>query len=240
MKLVVDATHEVGQRAARVLLAERDVEYIGLWNDEAAGRAVRSGPTSTLDGYDAVVSDRELGYEDLVARAAVAGIPVVLWSDALDIPNGPAACPTVTGANVGSALATALVHHPVADVAGDDRVTMAWTEPGSPLRNGHPMAFPDPVGMSWTARRDESSFVAFRDDQWAGAVVRVEGESGDRVIGVADHASHLEAVVLASTVLIAASGAYDDGVRPASVAGEHLMNKLRDVELDFAVWRSSV
>ena len=240
MKVLVDATHEVGRRTARVLNAESAVDYIGLWHDHEAPRRPRSGPTTSVEGYDIVVSDRLEHFENLIARAAVEGIPIVLWVEGEDLASGPTNAPVVTGANVGSALTVALQHHPTAAITDDDTYTVAWTEPGAPLRNGHPVAFPDPVGMSWAKRRGDEGFVAFRNDQWGGAVVNVEGPSGNRVIGVADHAAHLEALVLAATVLTVADGGLEPAVQPASGIGERLMNSLRRVELDFAVWRSSV
>ena len=240
MKVLVDATHEVGRRTARVLNAEESIDYIGLWYDEEAPRRPRSGPTTTVEGYDIVVSDRLDHYENLIARAAVEGIPTVLWSEGDELAAGPAAAPVVTGANVGTALTVALLHHPSADVTDDDTYTVAWTEPGAPLRNGHPIAFPDPVGMSWAKRRGDEGFVAFRSDQWGGAVVNVEGPAGVRVIGVADHAAHLEALVLAAATLTVADTPLESAVQSASGIGERLMNSLRRVELDFAVWRSSV
>ena len=240
MKVLVDATHEVGRRTARVLNAEADIDYIGLWYDDEAPRLSRSGPARAVEGYDIAVSDRPDHYENLIARATVEGIPTVLWADGADLAFGASAAPVVTGANVGSALTAALLHHPTAAVSDDDTYTVAWTEPGPPLRNGHPIAFPDPVGMSWAKRRGDTGFVAFRDDQWGGAVVNVDGTEGMRVIGVADHAAHLEALILAATTLAVLDGGVEDAVQSASGIGERLMNSLKRVELDFAVWRSSV
>lgn len=240
MRILNEATHEVGHRVARVLLAQPEVTYVGLWRDEEAGNGARSGPASDASGFDIAVTDRTEGFDDLAARAAVEGIPLVLWGDVPDLADGPTAAPIVTAANVGTALTAALQHHPVAQIDGNDSVTTAWTEPGAPLRNGHPLAFPEPVGMSWGIRRGDSSFVAFRDDHWGGAVLRVTGPQGDRVIGAADHAAHLEALVLAASAFATLEAPLGDRTHSASELGERLMNKLRMVELDFAVWRSSV
>ena len=124
---------------------------------------------------------------DLLARCSVAGVPLVLWHDAPDIAPGGAAIPVVVGANVGSALAEVLVHHPSAQLQSEDSVQIAWTEPGTALRKGTAVAFPDPVGMSWPRSDPYGRFVAFRDDVWSGAVVKIEGEGGERIIGAADH-----------------------------------------------------
>lgn len=239
VRVLVDATSDVGQRAVRVFLAESDVSYIGLWDTPDAARNSRSGPTLEVDGYDVAVTDRAEHISDLLARCSVAGVPLVLWHDAPAIAPGGAAIPVVVGASVGSALAEVLVHHPSAALAAGDDVQIAWTEPGDAFRKGTPVAFPDPVGMSWARERSPGRFVAFRDDMWSGAVARLEGDGGERIIGVADHGPHLEALVMAATALCVAEGIYDSGVRSASEGGEHLVNKCSSVELDFAVWRST-
>ncbi len=239
VRVLLDATSEIGLRAGKVLLADADVAWIGLWGTSPATRQPRSGPATSVDGYDVAVTDRADHLGDLVARCSVAGVPVVIWRDAEDIAPGGAAIPIITGANVGSALAEILVHHPAARPTDDDAVTISWTEPGSPLRSGEPVAFPDPIGMSWTRKRRPGRSVAFRDDEWSGAVIRLEGPSGERIIGVSDHGAFLEAIVLASAARCAAEGVYEPGVHPAMSAGEQLMNRIEAAELDFAVWRSN-
>lgn len=239
MRVLVDATTDIGQRAARVLLAEDGVTHVGLWDAAEATHNARSGPASDVEGFDVAMSDRMDHIGDLLARCSVAGVPLVLWNDAPDVAPGPAIVPVVIGANLGSGLAEALVHHPSASLAPGDDVQIAWTEPGRPLRKGTPIAFPDPVGMSWSKQRSPGRYVAFRDDEWSGAVVRLEGEGGERIIGVADLGPHLEALVLTATALCVVDGVYDAGVQKASDGGEHLVNRCSSVELDFAVWRST-
>lgn len=239
MKVLIDATGEVGQRAANVLLAERDVAFIGVWKSTATKRTARTGAASDVTGFDIAVSDSLVPRPDLIARCAVAGIPVVLWADDTGAPPGPAATPVVTGANVGSALTAALLTHPTARPEPEEPVLVAWTEPGKPHRRGEKIVFPDPVGESKAKRRAPGRYVARRQDDWAGAVVRVGPEEAPRVVGVADHAAHLEALVLSATTLITADGAFDPGVHEAASAGEQLLNALRRVELDVASWRSN-
>ena len=239
VRVLVDATTDIGQRAARVMLAESSMSHVGLWDAPEAVANARSGPATDIEGYDVAISDRSDHIGDLQARCSVAGIPLVLWGDAPEIAPGGAAIPIVIGANVGSGLAESLVHHPSASLSSDDEVQISWTEPGTPLRNGTPVAFPDPVGMSWTKQRSPDRFVAFRDDEWAGAVVRLEGQAGERIIGVADQGAHLEALVLSATALCVIDGVYEPGVHQASDGGEHLVNRCASVELDFAVWRST-
>lgn len=238
MRILLDAETEIGQRAGHIVLAEAAVEYLGVWRSSDLRRSKRTGPTTTIDGFDLAISDRRQGHTDLIARCSVAGIPLVLWSDAEEVAPGSATIPVVIGANVGSALSEVLVHHPSADHASGDEVVRAWTEPGKPLKRGQAVAFPEPVGMSWAKERSPGHFVAFRDDDWGAASCTLTGDAGERIIGVADHAVHLEALVLAATALSAVDGAYPKGVVSASSAGERLMNSFDLVELDFAVWRS--
>ena len=239
MKILLEASHEVGLRAGRVLLAERDVDFLGLWKAQGTTRSARSGPAADVLGYDLAATDSAHGALDLAARCSVAGIPLVVWPDDADLPPGSAVAPVVTGANVGSALPAALLTHQAARRGDDDAVEIAWTEPGTPPRRGDFIAFPDPVGMARAYKRSRSTWVAPRDDEWGGAVVRVGSDEDLRIVGVADHAAHLEALVFAATILVASEGGYPPGVHRASEADEQLLNALRRVELDIASWRSS-
>lgn len=238
MRVLLESTSEVGKRTAYVLLAEGDVDFVGVWNAPGTRRTQRSGTASDVDGFDIAVTDRSRANHDLIARCSVAGIPIVLWADDADIAPGAATVPIVTGANVGSALIAALLAHPNANPAPGEPVTVAWTEPGKPRRRGEDVVFPEPVGAMRAKRRAGGQLVATRDDEWAGAVVRVGSDDAIRVVGAADHAGHLEALVLAATALVAAAGVYAPGTRSAAEAGEQLLNMLRRVELDFATWRS--
>lgn len=239
MRILLDATTEVGRRAGRVLFGEAAVDHVGVWDAPDTRRTARSGPADDVGTYDVAVTDRADHFGELLARCAVAGVPLVLWHDAPDIARGGSTIPVVTGANVGSALSEVLAFHPSAHHHPDDQVEIAWTEPGRPLRSGTAVAFPEPIAMSWTRERSPGRLVAFRDDDWSGAVIKLDGPEGQRIIGVADHGAHLEALVLAATALSVIDGAYETGVHNAAEGGEHLMNRFRSVELDFAVWRSS-
>jgi hypothetical protein len=238
VRVLLDATAEVGQRAGRVLLAERDIEFVGLWRSDAP-KGRRSGPADDPDGFDVVVTDRARHLGELVARSAVSGAPVVIWIDRPDVPPGRAIIPIVTSANVGSALGAALGQHPVMRGLAPDEITTAWTKPGRPLRHGTATAFPDPVGMTWTRTLDRGRVVGFRNDEW-GAVSVMSEEGGDhRLVGVADHATHLEALVLGATTLVAGRGGYPSGVNPAASEAPALYAQLLAMELAVAVWRSS-
>jgi hypothetical protein len=170
----------------------------------------------------------------------VTGIPVVVWADTSDVAPGNAVVPIVLAANVGSALPVALLSHPTASLEDDDPISVAWTEPGKPRRRGDTVVFPDPVGRVVARRRPSGELVATVDGDWAGVVVHIGSEDDRRIVGVADHAAYLEALVLGAAVLAAAAGAYPPGVHRASDAGEHSLNALDEVELDIATWRSTV
>jgi hypothetical protein len=238
VRILLDTTSEVGLRTARVLLAESDIDFVGVWRADVPKRR-RSGPADHPEGYDAAVTDRTEHLDEFVARATVAGVPVVVWVDDPNVPPGRALIPIVIGANVGSALGSALSHHPVLRGVDETELTIAWTEPGRPLRRGTPAAFPEPVGMSWTRKRDRGRLVGYRDDDWGGVSVMSDDDDVRRVVGVADHAPHLEALVLGATTLLAAHGVYPAGVTTAASAGAALYERLVAMELDVAVWRSS-
>jgi len=240
VRIVLDATSEVGQRAGRVLMAERELDFLGLWDASGAGRTRRSGPVDDVAGFDVVVSDRAEHLHDLAAHAAVAGTPLVMWIDDAGIPPGQSTIPLIVGANVGSALGDALSHHPMARPTTDEVMTIAWTEPGRPRRRGVPAAFPDPVGMIWSKERAPGRLAARTDGEWGGASVVIEGDGERRIVGVSDHAAHLEGMVLAATAWIAGEGAYPStGVQTAADAGAALLDRLMNMELDVAAWRSS-
>ncbi len=239
MRVALDVSTEVGGRASRVLFAEDSVQYVGLTQPSSQARSRRTGPAGDLATYDVIVSDGATPSTDLVARASVLGIPLVLWLDEPSLHRGPSTVPVIVGANLGSALSQALLHHPSAAIVGDDVVTIAWTEPGSPLHKGTAVAFPDPLGVVWARQRSAGRLVAHTDSEWGGAVISVTGGVGDRVVGVADHAAHLEALTLAATALIAAEGAYEPGIQGAVTEGAKLIAKALDLELEVAVWRAS-
>jgi len=238
MRVALDVSTEVGARAGRVLFAEDSVEYVGLTQPSSQTRSRRTGPAGDLASYDVIVSDGATPSTDLVARASVLEIPLVLWLDEPSLHRGSSTVPVIAAANVGSALSHSLLHHPSAEIDEGDVVTIAWTEPGSPLQKGTAIAFPDPLGVLWARKRSEQRLVAHTDDEWGGAVISVTGDAGDRVIGVADHAAHLEALTLAATALIAAEGAYEPGIQDAIAQGEKLMARALDLELEVAVWRA--
>ena len=239
MRVALDSGSEVGQRAARILLSDdRRTELVMLnpgWRPSDA-RAIHARDVTDVD---VVISDGTAPLASLIGRASVAGTPLVVWPDIPESGFGPATVPVVGGANVGSTLSNALVSHPASMPTSDESVRIAWTEPGRPHRTGTPIAFPEPIAMAWTNERSPGRFVAYRDDEWAGATTIVEGPGGRRVVGVADLGVHLEAITLVAVGLVAAGGHFESGIQTTERGLPAILAEVRNLELDVAVWRSN-
>ncbi len=239
MRVALDSATDVGSRTARILLAEDSVTHLGFMQTLQGSAGRRSGPAGELSSYDVVVSDGTTRVDDLVEQTSSSGVPLVLWLDEPGLNRGQRSATVVAGANVGSALAPALARHPSAAITDSDSVTIAWTEPGSPQRRGTAVAFPDPVGVVWASERSPGKLVARQAGEWGGAVVLARGPQGERVVGVADHAAHLEALTLAAVALVAADHGYDELIQDASTRSSMVLAKAMGLELDIAVWRSA-
>ncbi len=243
MIIALDAGSDIGKRAARIFLGDPRLRTLVMINPSWVPKDTRVIQKREFDNVDVVVSDGTTPLNSLIGRASVCGSPLVVWSD-IDVSHfGAATVPVVVGANVGSTLVDALTTHPSSLPTDDDTVKVAWTEPGTPLKQGTAIAFPDPVGMAWSRAVDATEqrrgrFVAFRDDEWAGAMTLVDGPAGQRTVGVADLGSHLEAVTLAAVAFVAASGAFDPGIQSTAISGEAILNEAMGLEMDVAVWRS--
>lgn len=241
MRIAIDTSTEVGNRAVRVLLSDADVEYIGVLGEDVPSRK-RSGPIDSIYGFDVLISDGTTDVHRLLGRCAVENVALVLWRDE-SIKETKIAVPVVTGANVANALTAALTAHPTASISDDDIVTIGWTEPGKELRSGDATVFPDPIGPQWgrvrSAADASKTVVAFRDDAWAGAVVDVDGPQGRRIVGVSDHGAFMEAIVLAGVGMATGRGAYPVGVSSAASQPEPLLDMLNHLELEIATWHST-
>jgi hypothetical protein len=227
MRVALHATSEVGLKAGRLLLGERDLEVIGVLERAVADRDQRVRRIDSLDGYDTFVTDDpELSR---VEEAFAARVPVVTWvdGDKLDATEAPVA--VMTGANLADGIARALAARETEDRSL--RTVVAWTEPGKPIGSGEPITFPDPVGARWgrvRSRRGQITEVVVPvADEWAGAVVRVEDGDTTRILGIADLDSHLEALALAAGAITMAEGSYPPGlVRPSDVPDAYLFAAL--------------
>lgn len=239
MKVAVEqAGTEVALRAARILLAERDLTSLGLIGGEPKGHDKRVHQATDLSRYDVLMTDAPDPAE-IVETALQAGVSCAVWSDGDDLEDefgelfSDAGLTLLTGANVASGLAPSLAAHEMARGGEVMQVSIAWTEPGTPLRKGEAIPFPDPVGPRWAVERESNTgykaFAAPVTGDWAGAVARVTSAATEgvvtRIVGVADHAAHLEALALAAGVLaidLYAPGAH----RPASAAEVYLAKAL--------------
>lgn len=228
MRIALHPTSEVGIKAGRLLLGEGDLEVLGIIGRPVADRDPRVSSIDSVSDFDVFVTDDpDL---ELVDDAIASGVTVVTWVDGDGVGLGNPAVPVMTGANLASGIARALG----AREAGRGAIpaVIAWTEPGSPLRSGEPITFPDPVGARWgrvRLRNGPTTEVAVPvGDEWAGVVIRVTENGATRIMGIADLASHLEALSLAAGAVVMAAGSHQPGrIRPSDVADDYLLAALR-------------
>ena len=249
MRIALHQTNEVGLRAGRILLGERNLAGLGVLERDTPSSDRRVHRAVDLSTYDALVTDATgEALAGIVERARAAEISCVIWADGddLDDRRGFAAATLVLGANLARGLAPCLAAHEAALLPAPTECVIAWTEPGRPLRRGEAVTFPKPVGPLWAERRNGREpgtyFAAPVEGDWAGALARVTGavcgRSVTHLVGVADLATHLEALSLAAGALTAASGEYAPGVhQPADAAEPFLLAALR-AGLDVAVYRT--
>ncbi len=260
MRIALRAAGGPGARAARILLAERDLARLGMVGFSLTNPDDRRAVvTDDLGGYDVFVSDDVDHPLEDARRALAAGTNCVLWSDLwkergavtdLGQDFGEADLALVVGASLGTGLATALAGHEVARTDEPLELTIGWTVPGRPLRRGEPLPFPAPVGSRWGRPADDPDladliptrrFVAPVPGDWGGAVARVTGVVDDgvaqRVVGVADHVGHLEALALAAGAATAGDGSYPPGLRWAGTS-EAFLERALDAGLAVATFTS--
>jgi hypothetical protein len=176
----------------------------------------------------------------LAGIAAEDGLSAVLAADAeveSELAGRFAAANTtlLVGAQT-SGIAASLAAHQAARIDGETAITIAWTVPGTPLRSGEAIPFPDPVGARWgrvvERRADDVPITTYvevpTDGEWWAAMTRVEaGRRNSRVVGVADLGVHLEAIALAAGALCVAEGSFLPGVwRPADAGAAYLQAAL--------------
>ncbi len=240
MRVAVYPIAEAGIRAGRILLGDPHLTELGMYRrslrnpDDPRARSIED-----LEGFDALVTDETDHPLDVASWALAAGVSCALWSDLwrqrdearrLGEEFAAAGLTLLVGASLGSGIAAALVSHELARTDEALEAKVAWTVPGRPLRRGEAIPFPKPVGPRWGKEVDDDDqpstvptrrFVAPVSGDWAGAVVRLTGLLHDgvaqRVVGVADHAGHLEGLALAAGALSVAAGAFAPGLQwPAS------------------------
>lgn len=236
MRIALDHTSEIGVRAGRLLMGEEGLDLLGVVRRDVKDKDSRIRRIDDLAGFDAVVTDDP--DSAILAEAASAGVPSVLWADTFDPQTDTADVPVLFGANLVTGIGRSLATRE-ADIAGTGaQILFAWTEPGKPLRHGEPLMFPEPVGSRWGTRRRMTNrrleVAAAVPDQWAGVIVRSTTNEETRTLGIADLATHLEAIALAAGGVLAASGVLSPGEnRPEETADQYLVSALR-IGLDMA------
>ena len=261
MKIAIHPVGEPGVRAGRILLAERDLTELGFYRrsfPHPDDRRARSIPD--LSGSDVVVTDETSHPEHIAQEAAVAGTHCVLWSDLwmdrsmaaeLDELFTQAGLTLLVGASLGTGIGSALAAHEITRTDEALELTTAWTVPGRKLRKGEPLPFPKPIGPLWGREVfDEDiprtvpsrTFVAPIPGDWGGAMARLTGALDDgiaqRVVGVADHAGHLEGLAIAAGTLAVAAGAFPPGLQWAGAAAEAYLERALEAGLTVATYTS--
>lgn len=228
MRIALHPTSEVGIRAGRLLLGEQQLETLGILDRPIDSREERLSRISSVDGFDVAVTDDP---EISIAPAAIAaGVPLVVWVDADHLSTSGATAAVMTGANLSTGIARALAARESASQPTE--ILIAWTEPGKSLRSGEPVTFPDPVGARWGKVRSRqgvtTEMVVPVPEEWAGVVVHASVDGATRILGIADVASHLEALALAAGAMMLADGAQAPGLlRPEEVAEGYVLAALR-------------
>lgn len=248
MRIAIDAHTEVGVRSGRILLGERGLSALGLYDKTPNTEDPRLERADTLSSYDLFVSDTTEDPETAAVLALEAEIGCVLFADAEDVGTSLRSefvnigKTLLTGANLAAGIAPALASHETARGGEILEVAVAWTEPGTPLRRGTPMPFPDPVGARWARERPTEpgykAYVAPVSGDWAAAVARVTSaaDSGvvTRVVGVADLAPHLEALALAAGAM--SLDVFTPGSHRPAFAAEVYLAAALEAGLDVAAY----
>ena len=240
MRIALHAAGEVGRRAGRILLAEKDLIALGMYGQTGGTEDRRTMAIRSLTGYDPLITDAH-DARSFALIAAEEGMSCVVAAEPrvdrrmarhfLD-----AGATLLVGAALGGGIAETLAAHERARTDRDRAVTIAWTTEGRPTRRGEAIPFPDPLGPRWGSlsgrshrRRKTPGIPVTRltapvDGEWAGAIVRVSGERVgipvEQIVGVADHGDHLAAIALAAGAIAVAEGAYPPGVHRPAVASE--------------------
>ena len=234
MRIALEATGKIGSRAARILLAERSVEAIGLIGRRSTAVDPRVSTITNLAGWDVIASDDLQHLERRYRQASNHGIPFVVPTNE-EVHSEPD-IPLVVGANPSFGLAACLAAHECSRHATPMEAIVGWTEPGRPLRRGHPLAFPQPVGNLWAqpgpdlwpgAPPHTKFLLAPVEGPWIGLTARVTAATPEgvevRTLGVADDGAFLAGIALAAAVLTAGAGAYPVGINyPTAAFGEYL------------------
>jgi hypothetical protein len=181
-------------RVGRVLLSDARVTKVGI-PDRTLGTHPRVAAISDPRNFDVVVSNDMSS--TLASRAWEADVPVVLATE-LEKP----ARNIIDNANL-EGLARCLAHQAMR-IAGADRASVAWTTPGKRLSRGPTLLFPQPIGRLRVVE-DRDIAVAPTDGPLAGAVASATGSLGTATYGLVESPEFLDATILASVAICAAT-----------------------------------
>jgi len=248
MRIALHAEGEIGKLTGRILLAESRLVALGMYGQTRGAEDRRTTAIRSLTGYSPLVTDAPDARSFAIVAAEEGVSCVVTGQPRIDrrlarkfLEKG---ITLLVASDLSGGIAETLAAHEMASTDADTAVTVAWTTEGRPLRRGKAIPFPDPIGPRWAfrlgrARRFRkhpgtpiSRYIAPVKGEWAGAMVQVAGERRgqvvEQVVGVADHAAHLNAIALTAGALAVAEGAYPPGVhRPAVAADAYLSVALR-------------
>jgi len=251
MKVAFEVTGDVGKRAVLLLLGDPLVSRIGVIGSSSnAPRDPRVVKIEGPRGFDVVATD-STDPSKAAQAALLQGLPLVTF---IDMDEEPAFDGVVqlSGASLGSGIAPSLAWHEVAQTSEVLELSIAWTEPGSSLRRGEAVTFPDPVGARWGVEVGShaingipSRHIAVPvEGDWAAAMARVTGVTDDgvvqRVVGVSDLAAHLEGIALASGVLTVAAGHFQPGFATPEDAAEQFLAAALGIGMAVASFTSEV
>lgn len=251
MKIAFEASDEAGRRAILLLIGDPEVEHIGLIGEpHKPPRDPRISNAESAHGFDLVVTDAR-DPSDAARTAREAETHLVTLAD-FDPDDALSDITQLSGSSLGSGIAPCLAWHEVAQTSEVLELSIAWTEPGKPLRRGEGVPFPDPVGARWGLEVGAHAINGIPSRQiavpvngdWAAAMARVTGVIEDgvvqRVVGVSDLAAHLEALALASGALTVGRGQFDAGNRTATDAAEPYLATALDMGMAVASYTSEV
>ncbi len=247
MRIALHSTSDVGRRAGRILLAERDLIALGLYGHDGSRVADRRTIViRELAGYDLLVTDDVAGASAFAGIAADDGISCVVTASEVDPGLSErftaAGLTLLVGAGSVEAIATSLATHEVARCDEVSSVTLAWTVPGKALHRGVAAAFPDPVGARWGRPAGHDRVEVPIAGPWAGATATIHGKVGgevvQRVVGVADDREHLEGIALAAGALAVVAGGFGPGVHRPEDAPEAFLGAALRVGLGVAAFNA--
>jgi len=245
VRLALHPTTDIGHRAGRLLLAEADLEALGIYGHRGpATEDRRSTAITDLAGFTVLVSDDTVAPLDLAAIALEDGLSCVLAASGSPDP-GLAARFAGRGLSLLAdaspcGLAGALRHHKALAARPGQEALVAWTIPGKPLRHGRAVPFPSPLGPRWgrpipPLPGQETNLVLVEvpvEGPWGGALARVTRRAGRRpvhgLVAVADDRRHLAALTLAAgALLVARGGTFPGASRPEDAAAAYLQEAAR-------------